>query len=142
MTFWTFAFFLKAKSEKPEIWKIMMSIIMKILLCRYIIMYRCDDSFDNKYIDDNIKKKWKKGDESKLTPLRKWEEEEKYQVTTSYKLTRSEMKGILVKLIPTLIFSTVSIALMVADAALYSFMNIIKENGKYGLSFPGNVIYF
>ena len=105
-------------------------------------MYRCDDSFDNKYIDDNIKKKWKKGDESKLTPLRKWEEEEKYQVTTSYKLTKSEMKGILVKLIPTLIFSTVSIALMVADAALYSFMNIIKENGKYGLSFPGNVIHF
>ena len=139
MTFWTFAFFLKAKSEKPEIWKIMIFIIMKIFFFRYIIMYRSDDSFDNKYIDDNIKKKWKKGDESKLTPLRKWEEEEKYQVTASYKLTKSEMKGILVKLFPSLIFSTVSVALMIADGALYSFMNIIEENGKYGLSFPGKL---
>ena len=102
-----------------------------------MLLYRSDDSFDNKYIDDNIKKKWKKGDESKLTPLRKWEEKEKYQVTTSYKLTKTEMKDILLVSIPSLVFSTVSMALMIADAALYGFMDIIKENGQYAFSFPG-----
>ena len=104
---------------------------------RYMIRYRCDDSFDNKYIDDNIKKSWKKDNKDKLTPIRKWEEEEKYQVTTSYKLTNTEMKGIVVSMFPSLLFSTAAVALMVADAALYSFINIIEENGKYGISFPG-----
>ena len=106
-------------------------------LTRYMIRYRCDDSFDNKYIDDNIKKSWKKDNKDKLTPIRKWEEEEKYQVTTSYKLTNTEMKGIVVSMFPSLLFSTAAVALMVADAALYSFINIIEENGKYGISFPG-----
>ena len=45
------------------------------------------------------------------------------------------MKSILFKLFPSLIFSTASIALMIADAALYKFMDIIKENGKYAISF-------
>ena len=105
---------------------------------RYMIQYRSDDSFDNKYIDTNIKKKWKKEGEPELTPLRKWEVKEKYQVTTSIWLTNTEMKNIFLKLVPCLIFSTATIGIMIADSSLYHFMDIIHENGKYAVSFPGN----
>ena len=96
-----------------------------------------DDEFDNKYIDDNIKKLWTDGDKQELTPIRKWELLQNYQIPNSFKLTNSEVKRIFVLLVPCILFTTVSFSIMIADATLYHFMDIIKDNGKFAISFAG-----
>ena len=102
-----------------------------------MIDYRSDDSFDNKYINENINKLWNEGDKPELTPIREWELLENYQITTSYKLTNTEVKRIFVLLVPCILFTTVTLSIMIADATLYHFMDIIKENGKFAISFAG-----
>ena len=106
---------------------------------RYMVEYRSDDAFDNKYIDENIKKLWTEGDKQELTPIRKWELLQNYQIPNSYKLTNSEVKRIFVLLVPCMIFTTVSFSIMIADATLYHFMDIIKDNGKFAISFAGMI---
>ena len=103
-----------------------------------MIKYRSDDSSDNIFIDGNLRKLWKKDEKEKLTPLRKWEEEDRYQVTTSYKLSDSEKKRIFILLLPCLMFTTIAVAIMVIDGALYHYIDIVKKYGNYGISFPGN----
>ena len=105
-----------------------------------MIEYRSDYSFDNKYINENIKRLWTEGDRPELTPIRKWELLENYQITTSYKLTNSEVKQIFVLLFPCILFTIVSLAIMIADATLYHFMDIIQENGKFAITYAG--IYY
>ena len=107
------------------------------ILFRYMVEYRSDDEFDNKYIDDNIKKLWTDGDKQELTPIRKWELLQNYQIPNSFKLTNSEVKRIFVLLVPCILFTTVSFSIMIADATLYHFMDIIKDNGKFAISFAG-----
>ena len=111
-------------------------------LFRYMVEYRSDDAFDNKYIDENIKKLWTEGDKPELTPIRKWELLQNYQITTSYKLTKSEVNHIFVLLVPCILFTTVSFSIMIADATLYDFMDIIKENGKFAISFAGKYMIY
>ena len=106
-------------------------------LFRYMIEYKSDYSFDNKYINENIKRLWTEGDRPELTPIRKWELLENYQITTSYKLTNSEVKQIFVLLFPCILFTIVSLAIMIADATLYHFMDIIQENGKFAITYAG-----
>ena len=105
-----------------------------------MIEYRSDDSFDNKYINENINKLWTEEDKPELTPIRKWELLENYQITTSYKLTNSEWKHVLVLLFPCILFTVISCSIMIADATLYQFMDIIKENGKFAISYAGKYI--
>ena len=102
-----------------------------------MVEYRSDDEFDNKYIDDNIKKLWTDGDKQELTPIRKWELLQNYQIPNSFKLTNSEVKRIFVLLVPCILFTTVSFSIMIADATLYHFMDIIKDNGKFAISCAG-----
>ena len=102
-----------------------------------MLAYRSDDSFDNKYINENIKKLWIEGDKPDLTPMRKWELLENYQITTSYKLTNSEVKHIFVLLVPCILFTIVTLAIMITDATLYHFMDIVKQNGKFALTYTG-----
>ena len=93
--------------------------------------YHCDDSFDNMYIDDNIRKLWKfSNDYQKLTPLRNWEKREKYQVSQDIKLNKKEIQKVLRLLIPTLFFITLSACILIADYSLASFLDILEENGK------------
>ena len=107
-----------------------------------MVEYRSDDEFDNKYIDDNIKKLWTDGDKQELTPIRKWELLQNYQIPNSFKLTNSEVKRIFVLLVPCILFTTVSFSIMIADATLYHFMDIIKDNGKFAISFAGKYIIY
>ena len=102
-----------------------------------MIEYKSDYSFDNKYINENIKRLWTEGDRPELTPIRKWELLENYQITTSYKLTNSEVTQIFVLLFPCILFTIVSLAIMIADATLYHFMDIIQENGKFAITYAG-----
>ena len=90
------------------------------------------------YIDANLKSLWKLNENyQKLTPLRNWEKIEKYQVSSSAKLTKKEIHRIAILLIPTLLFITLSVTLIIADWSLAEFLDLLKKNGKYGLSFEG-----
>ena len=103
-----------------------------------MIEYHSDDSFDNMYIDGNLRSLWKNDtSKEKLTPLRNWEKAEKYQVTSSVRLNKKEIQRISVLLIPSLLFVTLSISLIIADWTLAEFLDLLKDKGKYGLSFKG-----
>ena len=56
----------------------------------YMRKYYSDDSFDNKFIDGNLREFWKEENRPCLTPLRYWELKGKYQIARSAKLSKSE----------------------------------------------------
>ena len=58
----------------------------------YLRAYYSDGSYDNMYVDDNLRRVWRDGQDEKLTPLRNWELNEKYQVSVDLKLTKREVK--------------------------------------------------
>ena len=62
------------------------------LLLRYLRMYSSDDSFDNKYVDDNLRRIWQMNGKEKLTPIRHWELNERYQISSSLKISKAEGK--------------------------------------------------
>ena len=84
-----------------------------------MLHYRTDDEFDNKYVDDNLKQLWKnkdtKKDFSKLTPMRNWEIDEIYQVSSSSKLTKKEVKKVFWSLKETMIFVGITLICTGAD---------------------------
>ena len=95
-----------------------------------MVSYHSDDSFDNMYIDDNIRKLWKfNNDYEKLTPLRNWEKAEKYQVSKDIKLNKKEIQKVLVLLIPSIFFITVAACIMLADYSLASFLDLLQDKG-------------
>ena len=55
-------------------------------------MYSSDDSFDNKYVDDNLGRIWQVNGKEKLTPIRHWELNERYQISSSLKISKAEGK--------------------------------------------------
>ena len=62
------------------------------LLFSYLKAYYSDDLHDNMYVDHNLRRLWKSEGREKLTPLRNWELNEKYKVSTDVKLTKMEGK--------------------------------------------------
>ena len=109
-----------------------------------MINYNSDDSFDNYYFDDNLKKLWKNENESyeELAPLRNWEKADKYQEPTTLKLTKKEIGNIISLLVPSLIFSSVTSSVLVADISLAKFLRLIDDKGEYTISFPGKFCNF
>ena len=87
-----------------------------------MLHYRTDDEFDNKYVDDNLKQLWKnkdtKKDFSKLTPMRNWEIDEIYQVSSSSKLTKKEVKKVFWSLKETMIFVVLTLICTGADHSI------------------------
>ena len=112
-------------------------IFLTLSSVRYLLNYYSDDSFDNKFIDDNIRKLWKQEDYEKLTPLRRWELIEKYQASASVKLSKKELKGILIKAFPTIILTVITLSLMIGDYGLRELLKTMLANGKFAISFAG-----
>ena len=101
-----------------------------------MVSYLTDDDFDNVYVNDTLDK----GYDEKLLPLRKWEKKEKYQMTSTrkcLKLSSKEYKRIGLLLILPLLFCVASVGILVADHSFASFIDVIKENGKFGIKFNG-----
>ena len=81
-----------------------------------MVSYHSDDSFDNMYIDDNIRNLWKfDNDYEKLTPLRNWEKAEKYQVSKDIKLNKKELLKVGMLLLPSLFFIALSACTRTTD---------------------------
>lgn len=83
---------------------------------RYMQRYYADDSFDNKFVDGNIKEFWIDENKPPLTPLRNWELKDRFQIARSMKLSRSEGYRILYYTIPTLIALMLSLAIIFLDS--------------------------
>ena len=95
-----------------------------------MVSYHSDDSFDNMYIDDNIRNLWKfDNDYEKLTPLRNWEKAEKYQVSKDIKLNKKELLKVGMLLLPSLFFIALSACIMLADYSLASFLDLLQDKG-------------
>jgi hypothetical protein len=96
-----------------------------------------DDGFDNMLIDDNLKKASRNDGQRKLTPIRKWEANERYQVATSIKLSKKEIKKIVLQSIPSIIMSIIIVGVVFFDVIFAKFLQTFQEHAKFGISFPG-----
>ena len=98
----------------------------------YMRKYYSDDSFDNMFIDRNLKKFWETENRTILTPLRNWELKAGYQISKSVKLSKAEAKQMVIASIPTM-FATMLVALICfADVSFttvrYYCINILFLN--------------
>ena len=121
--------------QRPQIFHIL------LIFYRYLLQYRSDDTFDNTYVDDNLRALWR-DEETKtefpdLTPLRNWEEDEKYQVSNSTTLTKKEVKNVLWRLRETFAFVSLTILLIVVDHSIAKFIDVFRRHGNYGVTFNG-----
>ena len=103
----------------------------------YMRGYYSDLSYDNMFVDDNLRELWRSGHKEKITPLRKWELNMKFQYSAALKLSKAEVKRILIKAIPTLLFSVVAIGIVLADLALSTVLQLFRDQAKFGISFDG-----
>ena len=105
----------------------------------YFTNYYSDDSFDNMFIDDNIRILWHSNVEQypKLTPLRNWEKNKGYRVSTSPKISKKEWKSILVKMIPTSTGLLITVIILFIDYGLAKSLSGLTSHGKYAISFKG-----
>lgn len=126
-----YSFYLK------KLFYILSLVLVTVDAFNYMRTYYSDDSFDNMYVDSNLRDLWKDKPDKKLTPLRQWELAEKYQVSSSLKLTKKEIKRIFIQASPTIVFVVITICTVVADLGLKGLLDLILENGQYGISFEG-----
>lgn len=103
---------------------------------RYMVQYQSDVTFDNMYIDSNIKNH----DGKHLLPLRRWERKERYQVSASLKLSSDEWHNVFLQMIPSLIFAAGTTAIFIVDFSISSFLYAIKDKAKFTISFEGRVV--
>ena len=106
-----------------------------------MLQYRTDDAFDNNYVDDNLRQLWKNKETSlefpKITPLRRWEEGEKYKVSNSTKLTKKELKNVFGRLKETFLFVALTILLLGVDHNIVKLIDVFKRHGNYGITHLG-----
>eukprot|EP00093_Oithona_nana_P009759 09759.XXX_500279_501780_1 [CDS] Oithona nana genome sequencing. len=103
---------------------------------QYLVQYLSNDSFDNMFVNETLDD----GYNDKLLPLRNWERKEKYQLTTTRKcvqLKEEEYKRIGLLVTPPLLFLLTTIGIIMADYLFASFIDVLKEHGKFGISFNG-----
>ena len=84
----------------------------------YMRKYYSDDSFDNALIDHNLHDFWETEGRDKLTPMRKWELKERFQIKTSMKISKDEAVAMLWAAIPTLFAIIVVAAICISDYTL------------------------
>ena len=117
---------------------LVLSMILLIgMAYNYLRLYLSDDAFDNHYIDDNIKRLWRLWPDTwpKMTPLRHWELEEKYQISASLRLSKIEWRRVLIKILPTLSFSVVVVSTLLVDYGLTEFLLNLAVNGRFAVTF-------
>jgi len=95
----------------------------------YLLKYKSDDSFDNTDVDRSLRYLWENENYEELTPLRNWEKEE-IKVSRDVKLTKAELRRIFRLTMPSMVFSGLAIALILADAGLAAFLGLIRNSGQ------------
>ena len=105
---------------------------------RYQNQYYTDNDFDNKMVDENLKKMWKRDGLKKLTPLRKWEvKKQEAQMSTSLKMTREELQKLATQSFPVILATVVFVGIVIVDFGFTTTLQAFEKNAKFGISFPG-----
>ena len=92
----------------------------------YLRKYYSDDSFDNNFVDDNLRSFWDEENKPHLNPLRKWELDGKYQYPKSLKLSKSEIYLIIYYTLPTVFASIFAFAVIFIDIKFAEVRIIIQ----------------
>ncbi|XP_063727930.1 uncharacterized protein LOC134855357 isoform X3 [Symsagittifera roscoffensis] len=105
----------------------------------YMYKYYTDDSFDNMFVDQNLKNyAGLQGEAGKtLLPLRNWELLERYQVQTAVKLSKKEYKRIFMQSATTIVFTLFAIGVVVSDIVLRAVLEVFRSEAKFGLEYDG-----
>ena len=83
---------------------------------RYQKHYYTDNEFDNKMVDENLKRMWTKNGLRKLTPLRNWEvKKQEAQMSTSLKMTSEELERLVTECFPVILSSVVFLGIVIID---------------------------
>ena len=117
-----------------------------------MIKYHSDVAFDNMFVDGWLTQLWENTSENDdrnpvyetLTPMRRWELSEKFGAFRNPKkcsLKKDEMQGMALKAISTAIFLTFALGMIVIDLGLVQFLKVIKEKGKFAISFDGMYLH-
>ncbi|XP_066918320.1 DC-STAMP domain-containing protein 2-like [Clytia hemisphaerica] len=132
-----FGFFRKYVTVLKKLCIVISLILLITISYCYLRNYYADDSFDNLFIDDNIKILWRKYPEEwpKLTPLRHWELDTKYQVSASVRLSKKDGKQILMRALPSVALSALTIFILATDYALAQLLSSLVTHGKFAISF-------
>ena len=92
---------------------------------RYQKHYYTDNEFDNKMVDENLKRMWTKNGLRKLTPLRNWEiKKQEAQMSTSLKMTSEELERLVTECFPVILSSVVFLGIVIID---FFFASIISS---------------
>ena len=105
---------------------------------RYQKHYYTDNEFDNKMVDENLRKMWRRDGLRKLTPLRNWEvKKQEAQMSTSLRMTSEELQRLVTQSFPVILSSVVFLGIVIIDFAFASTLQAFEENAKFGIAFPG-----
>ena len=78
--------------------------------------YYTDNEFDNKMVDENLKRMWRKNGLRKLTPLRNWEiKKQEAQMSTSLKMTSEELEKLITECFPVILSIVVFLGIVIID---------------------------
>ena len=112
-------------------------ICLTISAVRYLLNYYSDDAYDNRFVDNTLRNLWRHESYEKLTPIRRWELNEKFQVTASIKLSKKELKRMVTRAFPTMIMIVLTLFLVIGDLSLAELLRALVANGKFAISFNG-----
>ena len=114
------------------------SIIMIVIdAMKYLRSYYSDNSFDNMYISKRVRHLWKQKEFEQLSPLRHWEINDGYKMSSSPKFTKRELIMSIRKALPTIIFSLFAVFVMLSDYLLAKLLQYIKDKENFTISFEG-----
>eukprot|EP00111_Clytia_hemisphaerica_P016968 TCONS_00050321-protein len=114
-------------------------LLLTIDSVRYLKQYFTDNAFDNMFADDNLRRLWWENGNvfEKLTPLRRWEIEMKYQVTASVRLSKSEIQTMILKSLTAVIVIAISVFVILGDFAFKELLNTLASNAGFAIGFKG-----
>ena len=112
-------------------------ICLAISAVHYLLSYYSDDAYDNRFVDDTLRNLWRHENYEKLTPIRRWELNEKFQVTSSIKLSKKELKRMVTRALPTMTMIIITLFLVIGDLSLTELLKALVANGKFAISFKG-----
>ena len=94
----------------------LMVIAVVVDAIQYQKHYYTDNEFDNKMVDENLKRMWTRNGLRKLTPLRNWEvKKQEAQMSTSLKMTSEELERLVTQCFPVILSSVVFLGIVIID---------------------------
>ena len=105
----------------------------------YLRCYYSDNTFDNKYINRNVRRVWKSKNHPDILPLRNWEKNEGYKSSSEFLVKKRELKALLRRVCPTLAFTLFAIVIITADYLLTNVVVLMKSEETMRISLDSKI---